>query len=112
MGFTSARSGSDRLQHLRAVLPCEVRVIAAAHPLFGRLLDAVAFKRLTGVLHLVVTLPDGTPGTIPAASTSVFGEQPPSEVGATTLTVEGVRRLRTLVEGMRASQRRSDVTRK
>jgi hypothetical protein len=89
-----------------------VRVIASAHPLFGQLLHAVAFKRLTGVLHLVVTLPDSTPGTIPAASTSVFGEQPSSELGATTLTVEGVRRLRTLVEAMGARQRRSAQTRK
>ena len=87
-------------------------MIASAHPLFGQLLDAVAFKRLTGVLHLVVTLPDGTPGTIPAVSTSVFGEQSSSELGATTLTVEGVLRLRTLVEAMGARQRRSAQTRK
>jgi hypothetical protein len=33
-------------------------------------------------------------------------------LGATTLTVEGVRRLRTLVEAMGARQRRSAQTRK
>jgi hypothetical protein len=33
-------SDSDRLQHLRAVLPCDVRVTASSHPLFGRLLAA------------------------------------------------------------------------
>jgi hypothetical protein len=94
---TTDRDG-DRLQHLRAVLPCEVRVTAETHPLFGRLLEAASFKRLSGVLHLVVVLPDGTPGTIPAATTSVFGDAPVSRVAGTVLSVDGVRRLRCLVE--------------
>jgi hypothetical protein len=63
----------DRLQHLRAVLPCEVRVTSAAHPLSGRLVAARSFKRLNGVLLLVIELPDGSPGTIPAAATDVLG---------------------------------------
>jgi hypothetical protein len=63
----------DRLQHLRAVLPCEVRVISAAHPLSGRLVAARSFKRLNGVLLVVIELPDGSPGTIPAAATDVLG---------------------------------------
>src|SRR5205823_13907146 len=63
----------DRLQQLRAVLPCEVRVISAAHPLSGRLVAARSFKRLNGVLLLVIELPDGSPGTIPAAATDVLG---------------------------------------
>jgi hypothetical protein len=40
MRLAGARSDSDRLQQLRAVLPCAVRVIAESHPLFGRLLTA------------------------------------------------------------------------
>jgi hypothetical protein len=87
------------------VLPAEVRVTAATHPLFGRLLWASGFKRLGGVLHLVVVLPDGSPGTIRADATGVFGEggQAPSEPGATVLSVEGIRQLRVLVDaGLRA----------
>jgi hypothetical protein len=92
------------------VLPCEVRVVAATHPLFGRLLEAISFKRLSGVLYLVVTLPDGTPGTIAAAATNVSGEALVEESGP-VLTVEGIRRLRTLVEA-RSSQRRPSRQRK
>jgi hypothetical protein len=96
--LAGARSDGDRLQHLRAVLPCEVRVTAATHPLFGRLLDAASFKRLSGVLHLVVVLPDGSPGTIPAAATSVFGDGAVSAAPTTVLSAEGVRRLRILTD--------------
>jgi hypothetical protein len=44
--------------------------------LFGRLLYALSFKRLSGVVHLVVGLPDGSPGTIRADATDVLGERP------------------------------------
>ena len=73
MGLPGAWSEGDRLQQLRAVLPCEVQVIAETHPLFGRLLAARSFKRWNGVLMLVVDLPDGSPGTIRADATDVFG---------------------------------------
>lgn len=79
-------------------------MVAETHPLYGQLLEAASFKRLSGVLHLVVWLPDGTPGTIPAAATNVFGEQPVSRMPATVLSVEGIRRLRTLVEAARVSR--------
>src|SRR6266540_6225568 len=72
VGLAGAGRNGDRLQHLRWVLPAEVRVTAATHPLFGRLLWASGFKRLGGVLHLVVVLPDGSPGTIRADATGVF----------------------------------------
>jgi hypothetical protein len=65
MSLPNAGRDSDRLQHLRAVLPCEVRVTGETHPLFGRLVKASSFKRLNGVLHLVVELPDGSPGHDP-----------------------------------------------
>ena len=73
VGFAGAWSEGDRLQQLRAVLPCEVRVVAETHPLFGRLLAARSFKRWNGALLLVVELPDGSPGTIRAGATDVLG---------------------------------------
>jgi hypothetical protein len=73
MGFPDPDSEGDRLQQLRAVLPCEVRVVAETHPLFGRLLAAKSFKRWNGVLLLVIDLPDGSPGTIRCDATDVLG---------------------------------------
>ena len=71
--FPGAGRDSDRLQQLRAVLPCEVRVTAVTHPLFGRLLAASGFKRRGGVLSLVVMLPDGSPGHDPRRCHRHFG---------------------------------------
>jgi hypothetical protein len=95
VGLADPDRDGDRLQHLRAVLPCEVRVISTAHPLSGRLVAARSFKRLNGVLLLVIELPDGSPGTIPAAATDVLG---PVEAGgpAVVLDAAGWRRLREL----------------
>ena len=78
------------------MLPCEVRVISRTHPLSGRVVAARSFKRLNGVLLLVIELPDGSPGTIPAAATDVLG---PAEDGgpAVLLDAAGWRRLRELV---------------
>ncbi len=90
------RRDSYRLQQLRAILPTEVRIIRESHPLFGQLLEATTFKRWRGVLHLVVTLPDGSPGTVPAEATNVFGQEEDESV-TTVLTAEGFRHLRTLV---------------
>ena len=70
---------------------------AATHPLFGRLLPASGFKRSGGVLLLVVTLPDGTPGTIRADATDVLGEDSGEEDSATVLSADGLRRLRLLM---------------
>ena len=86
-------------------------MIAATHPLFGRLLEAVSFKRVAGVVYLVVGLPDGTPGTIHATATSVFGDTSAAPDGATVLTVEGIGLLRMLVEA-RSRQPRSGARRK
>jgi hypothetical protein len=77
------------------VLPCEVRVISAAHPLSGRLVAARSFKRLNGVLLLVMELPDGWPGTIPAAATDVLGRAE-ADGPAVVLDAAGWRRLRDL----------------
>jgi hypothetical protein len=73
-----------------------VRVTATTHPLFGRLLPASGFKRWNGVLLLVVTLPDGSPGTVRADATDILGGAGEGQ-GLTVLSVEGLRRLRQLV---------------
>ena len=69
---------------------------AVTHPLFGELLAASDFRRLDGVMHLVVTLPDGSPGTIRAEATDVLGARPEGKAG-TVLDVDGLVSLRRLV---------------
>jgi hypothetical protein len=105
MAFPGALRDPDRLQQLRSLLPCEVRVTSLTHPLSGHLLRALSFRRRNGVLMLVVTLPDGSPGTIAAEATGVFGEgavQPEP----TVLSDEGIRRLHGLVEVLKCSPRK------
>jgi len=78
------------------VLPCGVRVTSATHPLSGRLVAARSFKRLHGVLLLVIELPDGSPGTIPVDATDVLGSAEATGP-AVVLDAAGWRRLRELV---------------
>jgi len=80
-------------------------VTASSHPLFGRLLPARGFKRLNGVVFLVVALPDGSPGTIRVDATDVLGATTPPP--ARVLDVDGLRALHELVErlGSRPSKR-------
>jgi hypothetical protein len=73
-----------------------VRVTGLAHPLFGELLAASGFRRFAGVLHLVVELPDGSPGTIRADATDVLAAAGP-EPALAVLDASGVRALRALV---------------
>jgi hypothetical protein len=93
--FAGAGSEGDRLQQLRAVLPCEVRVVAETHPLFGRLLAARSFKRWNGVLLLVIDLPDGSPGTIRCDATDVLGVVEPGP--RSVMDAAGLRALHRLV---------------
>ncbi|ORV86566.1 hypothetical protein AWC11_17290 [Mycobacterium interjectum] len=95
MGLAGSGSEGDRLQQLRAVLPCEVRVVAQTHPLFGRLLAAKSFKRWNGVLLLVIDLPDGSPGTIRCDATDVLGVIEPGP--RSVLDAAGIRALHGLV---------------
>jgi len=71
-------------------------VTASAHPLCGELLAASAFRRFAGVVHLVVELPDGSPGTIRADATDVLAFAEP-QVPGTVLDAAGVRALMVLV---------------
>jgi hypothetical protein len=86
----------------------QVRVVAATHPLFGQSLHASAFKRWNGVLQLVVTLPDGSPGTIPAAATSVW-DAPAQAAAPVVLDLDGLRELRRRVEQLAAARVRARV---
>ncbi len=95
VGFPYSDSEGDRLQQLRAVLPCEVRVVAETHPLFGRLLAVKSFKRWNGVLLLVIDLPDGSPGTIRCDATDVLGVVEPGL--RSVLDAAGLRALHRLV---------------
>ena len=69
------------------------------HPLAGCLVAARSFKRLNGELLLVIELPDGSPGTIPAGATDVLGS---AEAGGlpVVLDARGWRRLRELVAAL------------
>jgi hypothetical protein len=105
IGFARARRDPDRLQQLRSLLPCEVRVTSPTHPLSGQLLQAHSFQRRNGVLMLVVTLPDGSRGTMPADVTGVLGDQRAEGVPV-VLSAEGVRQLHALVIALKSTGRR------
>ncbi len=58
------------------------------------------------MLFLIVVLPDGSPGTIPAAATDVLGDEPTVAL-ATVLSVEGIRLLQGLVGTLKRPRRSS-----
>ena len=84
------------------MLPCQVRVVSAGHPLSGKLLQANGFKHWDRRLVLVVVLPDGTPGTVAVDATDVFGRATAPQPAA-VLSVEGLRHLKELVSSMKAA---------
>jgi hypothetical protein len=76
-------------------LPAEVVVVAPAHPLAGRTLVVEGYRTVGGERCLLVRLPDGSAGSVPLSATSAGSCS--AGVGA-VLSVEGVRRLRALLE--------------
>jgi hypothetical protein len=74
---------------------------------------ALSFQRRNGVLMLVVTLPDGSRGTIAAAATGVFGESV-VRAAPTVLSADGLRHLHGLVMALKggAGKRARPKTRK
>ncbi|MGH3275282.1 MAG: hypothetical protein ACRDNZ_13295 [Streptosporangiaceae bacterium] len=76
---------------------------AVTHPLRGSTLEAASFIHRSGVLHLVVKLPDSSPATIPASATDVLGEVPVTGA-AVVLDAAGLRGLRALVAAVMAGQ--------
>jgi Family of unknown function (DUF5372) len=87
----------DGLRELRGSLPREVAVIAREHPLVGWRLVVEGHRRVGGVECLLVRLPDGSAGSVALSATDVGWEGPRASGGA-VLSVEGVRRLRKLLE--------------
>jgi hypothetical protein len=81
---------------LRSSLPGEVTVTAAHHPLCAERLAVEGRRRVGGVACLIVRLPDGTPGTIEVQATSAGSVA--GDAAGVLLSVEGVRRLRRLLE--------------
>jgi hypothetical protein len=68
--------------------------------LFGDVLEASGFKRWNGDSLLVVTLPDGSPGTVRVEVTDLFAGPPE---GPTPLMLDGggIQRLHRLVVTLR-----------
>lgn len=67
------------------------------HPLFGERLGVEGWRRINGVVQLIVRLPDGSPATVELGHTSA-GVPAEHEATATVLSVDGIRRLRALVQ--------------
>ncbi|MFZ0185849.1 MAG: hypothetical protein WAL72_02755, partial [Streptosporangiaceae bacterium] len=70
-GLVALDQEGDRLRRFRALLPCEVVVVAVTHPLYGCRLRAYAFRHVDGVPHLKVELPDGLPGLVAVEAVDV-----------------------------------------
>jgi hypothetical protein len=91
------------------LLPCPVRLIARGHPLRGQEVMATGVYGRQDGLWLVVTLPDGGDAGVPLYDTDLVPELVggPQDVqaeqpGDTVLSIQGVRQLRRLVEGLTA----------
>jgi hypothetical protein len=91
----------DRLRRFSALLPCEVVVTAVTHPLHGCRLRAYAVRRVDGVPHLKVELPDGMPGLVAAEATDALGTDPAGAGTGLVLDGDGLRRLRAVVMRLR-----------
>ena len=72
---------------------------SVTHPLYGLQLAAIGCSHRDGKLKISLLLPDGSPALIEAALTDVFGETASEAVvHVGVLSVEGVRRLRAIVD--------------
>jgi hypothetical protein len=76
-------------------LPAAVRVVAADHPLAGRVLRARHVYRRYGRRWLALELPDGGVTSVEVEDTDVLAAEPvvTAPVGTSTLSGEGARRL-------------------
>ena len=88
-----------------------VRVLSTGHPLAGRALRARYVYRRYGRRWLVLELPDGGVVSVEVEDTDVVDAEPLVTVpsGASTLTVEGARRLLGLLEAC-VARSESDAT--
>jgi len=84
----------DRLQHIQAGLPADVRLTSRRHPLVGELVRVESAHRWNGSIWLVVMLPDGHSGRVRVEETELSGADPLGELVTGTLSLEGLRSLR------------------
>ena len=91
----------DRLRRFRALLPCEVVVVAVTHPLHGCRLRAYAFRHVDGVPHLKVELPDGLPGLVAVEAVDVPGSEQAVAGAGLILDGAGLRGLHAVVMRLR-----------
>ena len=94
-----------QLASVLANLPEKVHVTWADHKLDGTELPVHGWHRVQGQIQLLVTLPDGSRGCLPASATALFGAHE-ADRPAVMLTADGVRQLRHLVEAFQARSRR------
>ena len=79
----------------------------ADHRLFGTELAVHGWQHIGDEIHVLVTLPDGSRGYLPASGTSLWCEQMGLRERPTVmLTGESVRQFRNLVEALLARTRR------
>ena len=89
-----------------AQLPERVRIVWPHHQLCGTELAVHSWQRINGEIHLLVTLPDGSRGYLPAAGTSLWEPLVDDNRPALVLTGDWIRQLRLLVEALQARRRR------
>ena len=87
----------DRLQHIQARLPGDVRLTSQRHPLAGQMVRAEQAHRWNGEIWLVVKLSDGYPSRVRVSETDLCGDGRLEQVGLITLSAEGVRALRDFI---------------
>jgi len=91
-----------------AQLPERVRIIWPHHQRCGTELVAHSWQRIDGEIHLLVTLPDGSRGYLPAAGTSLWESLVDDDRPALMLTADRIRQLRQLMDALQARSRRRD----
>lgn len=100
-GLVALDQEGDRLRRFRALLPCEVVVVAVTHPLYGCRLRAYAFRHVDGVPHLKVELPDGLPGLVAVEAVDVPGSEQAVAGAGLILDGAGLRGLHAVVVRLR-----------
>jgi hypothetical protein len=91
----------DRLQHIQARLPGDIRLTSRRHPLVGQVVRAEQAHRWNGEIWIVVQLPDGYRGRVRIGETDLDDGQP-DEPTTATISVDGIRSLRELLDRLKA----------
>jgi hypothetical protein len=93
-------------------LPETIRVTWLDHRLYGSELPVHGWHHIHGEIHLLVTLPDGSRGYLPATATTLWQAQE-HDRAELALTADGIHQLRQLIDALRArsSRRRRSAAR-